>query len=103
MPPDARKGAWRFDTLWKLPTHMVGSTSLTGTDLCDIMDILETAFKRDAVWRTTFPNFMDIGECGNDRPGFGVQPVSQKLVAYNIIRVLNITKIKTLLDYIIII
>jgi hypothetical protein len=26
---------------------------------------------------------MDIGECGNDRPGFGVPPVSQKLVANN--------------------
>jgi hypothetical protein len=26
---------------------------------------------------------MDIGECGNDRPGFGVNSVSQKLRSYN--------------------
>ncbi len=30
---------------------------------------------------------MDRGECGNDRPGFGVHSVTHKLNAYNIIRV----------------
>ncbi len=34
-----------------------------------------------------------VGE-GGDRPGFGVHLVTQKLSAYNIIRVLNIIKIK---------
>ncbi len=32
---------------------------------------------------------MDISECGNDQPGFGVQPVSHKLVAYNYKRLLG--------------
>ena len=32
---------------------------------------------------------MDIGECGNDRPGFGLPPVSQKLVANNYKRLLE--------------
>ena len=55
MPQDARKGAWRFDTLWKLPTHMVSSTPVTDNDRRNVMDQLETAFKRDVVERTTFP------------------------------------------------
>jgi hypothetical protein len=33
---------------------------------------------------------MDRGEYGNDRPGFGVQPVSQKLVANNYTRLLEL-------------
>ncbi len=37
---------------------------------------------------------MVASQCGNDRPGFGLLPVSQKLRAYNIIRVLNILKLK---------
>jgi hypothetical protein len=49
MPPDARKGAWRFYMLWKLPTHMVGSTSFTDTNQSNVMDELETAFKLDVV------------------------------------------------------
>jgi hypothetical protein len=53
MPPDDRKGAWRFDTLWRLPMHMVGSTSFT--DRRNLLDELESAFKRDLVERTTFP------------------------------------------------
>jgi hypothetical protein len=36
---------------------------------------------------------MDIGECGNDRPGFGVQPVSQKLVANNYKRLLELLEL----------
>jgi hypothetical protein len=36
---------------------------------------------------------MDRGECGNDRPEFGVHSVTQKLSAYNVIRVLNIIKL----------
>ena len=55
MPQDARKGAWRFDTLWKLPTHMVGYTSVPDNDGSNVTDELETAFKRDVVERTTFP------------------------------------------------
>ena len=53
MPLDARKGAWRFDTLWKLPMHMVGSASFT--DRSNLLDELESAFKRDVLERTTFP------------------------------------------------
>ncbi len=30
---------------------------------------------------------MDFGQCGNDRPGFGLLAVTQKLRAYNFIRV----------------
>jgi hypothetical protein len=30
---------------------------------------------------------MDTGERGNDRPGFGVHSITQKLSAYNIIRI----------------
>ncbi len=30
---------------------------------------------------------MGAGQCGNDRPGFGVHSITQKLSAYNIIRV----------------
>jgi hypothetical protein len=37
---------------------------------------------------------MVASQCGNDRPGFGLLSVSQKLRAYNIIRVLNILKFK---------
>ncbi len=36
---------------------------------------------------------MDRGECGNDRPGFGVQPVSQKLVANNYKRLLELLEV----------
>jgi hypothetical protein len=54
MPPDAHKGACRFDTLWKLPTHMVGSISFTGTDRSNVKDELETNFMRDVVKRTAF-------------------------------------------------
>ncbi len=54
MSPDACKGAWRFDTLWELPTHKFGSTAFTDTDRSNILDESETAFKRDAVERTTF-------------------------------------------------
>jgi hypothetical protein len=32
---------------------------------------------------------MDIGECGNDRPGFGVHTVSQKLCVNNYKRLLE--------------
>ena len=53
MPPAVRKGAWRFETLWRLPTHMVGFTSLT--DQSNLLDELESAFIRDVVQRTTFP------------------------------------------------
>ncbi len=41
-----------------------------------------------------FTYMMDRGECGNDRPGYGVHSVTQKLSAYNIIIVLNIVKFK---------
>jgi hypothetical protein len=43
MQQDTRKGAWRFDTLWKLPTHMVGSTSVTDNNWpgSKVMDELE--------------------------------------------------------------
>jgi hypothetical protein len=56
MPPDACKGAWRFNTLWKLPMHRVGSSSLTGTDRSNVLDELEAAFKfkRDVVECTKF-------------------------------------------------
>ena len=37
---------------------------------------------------------MDASQCGNDRPGFGVPSITQKLRAINIIRVLNIIKLK---------
>jgi hypothetical protein len=37
---------------------------------------------------------MDASQCGNDRPRFGLPAVTQKLSAYNIIRVLNIIKLK---------
>ncbi len=47
-----RKGAWRFETLWGLPTHMVGFTSLT--DQSNLLDELESAFIRDVVQLTTF-------------------------------------------------
>jgi hypothetical protein len=59
MPPDARKGAWRFDALWRHPTHMVGSISFIGTDRSNVLDELETALKRDVVEVTTFP-FLDL-------------------------------------------
>ncbi len=36
---------------------------------------------------------MGAGQCGNDRPGFGVHSITQKSSAYNIIRVLNIIKL----------
>ncbi len=55
MPSDPSKGAWRFDTLWTLPTHMVGSASFTGTDQSNVLDELESAFKRDVVERSSFP------------------------------------------------
>jgi hypothetical protein len=55
MPQDARKGAWRFDTLWTLPTHMVGYTPVPDNDRSNVMDELETAFKRNVVERPTFP------------------------------------------------
>ncbi len=55
MPQDARKGAWRFHTLRKLPAHMVGSTPVADNDRNNVMDELGTAFKRDVVERTTFP------------------------------------------------
>ena len=51
-------------------------------------------------WFNCIDNFnnefhiMDARQCGNDRPGFGVHSVTQKLRAYNIIRVLNIIKLK---------
>ena len=53
MPPDARKGSWRFDTLWTLSTHMVESVSLT--DQNSLHSELESAFKRDVLERDTFP------------------------------------------------
>ena len=53
--PSARKGAWRFDTLWRLPSDILGSTSFTGTDQSSGLNELESAFKRDVVERTTFP------------------------------------------------
>ena len=53
MPPKDRKGAWRFDTLWTLSTHMVGSVSLT--DQNSLHSELESAFKRDVLERDTFP------------------------------------------------
>jgi hypothetical protein len=37
---------------------------------------------------------MGASQCGNDRPGFVLLSVSQKLRACNIIRVLNIIKLK---------
>jgi hypothetical protein len=37
---------------------------------------------------------MDAGKCANERPRFGRLAVTQKLRAYNIIRVLNIIKLK---------
>ena len=37
---------------------------------------------------------MGARQCWNDRPGFGMHSVTQKLRAYNIIRVLNIIKLK---------
>ncbi len=37
---------------------------------------------------------MGAGQCGNYRPGFGVHSITQKLSAYNIMRVLNIIKLK---------
>ncbi len=37
---------------------------------------------------------MGAGQCGNDRPGFGVHSITQKLSAFSIIRVLNIIKLK---------
>ncbi len=49
---------------------------------------------RDAIWRDARckgDTHMDRGEWGNDRPRFGV---SRKRSAYNIIRVLNIIKLK---------
>ena len=55
MPQDARKGAWRFDTLWNLPTHMIGYTPVPDNDQSNVIDELETAFKHDVVERTTFP------------------------------------------------
>jgi hypothetical protein len=39
-------------------------------------------------------DIMDASQCGNDRPGFGLHSVSQKLSAYNIVRDLNIKKLK---------
>ena len=53
MPPKDRKGAWRFDTLWTLSTHMVGSVSLT--DQKSLLSELESAFKRDVLERDKFP------------------------------------------------
>jgi hypothetical protein len=53
MPPDVRKGAWRFETLWRLPTHIVAFTSLA--DQSNLLDELDSAFIRDVVPRTTFP------------------------------------------------
>ena len=42
---------------------------------------------------------MGASHCGNDRPGFGVHSVTQKLRAYNIIRVLNIIKLNYIILY----
>ncbi len=39
------------------------------------------------------------GQYGNYRPGFGVHSITQKLSAYNIIRVLNIIKLKYIILY----
>ena len=46
-------GSWRFDTLWTLSAHMVGSVSLT--DQNSLHSELESAFKRDVLQRDTFP------------------------------------------------
>ena len=54
MPRDDRKGAWRFDSLWTLPAHIIGSTSFTDQNC--ILSELDSAFKRDVVERPEFPN-----------------------------------------------
>ena len=53
MPPDHRKGAWRFDTLWTLSSHMVASISLA--DRNSLLSELDSAFTRDVMERETFP------------------------------------------------
>ena len=42
IPNDAQRGAWRFDTLWGLSTHMMGSSSFP--DRSCVIDELESAF-----------------------------------------------------------
>ena len=42
---------------------------------------------------------MCASQCGNDQPGFGVHSVTQKLSAYNNIRVLNIIKLNYIILY----
>ena len=56
MPRDDRKGAWRFDTLWTLPAHIVGSTSFTDRNC--LLSEVDSAFKRDVVERQEFPNYI---------------------------------------------
>ena len=56
MPRDNRKGAWSFDTLCTVPTHMFGPTS--STDRIYILSGLDSAFKRDVVERPEFPSYI---------------------------------------------
>jgi hypothetical protein len=56
MPRDNRKGAWSFDKLWTVPTHMFGSTF--STDRTSILSGLDSAFKRDVVERPEFPTYI---------------------------------------------
>jgi hypothetical protein len=37
---------------------------------------------------------MGASQCGNDRPGFGLPSITPGIAGYNIIRVLNIIKLK---------
>jgi hypothetical protein len=42
---------------------------------------------------------MGAGQCGNYQPGFGVHSITQKLSAYNIIRVLNVVNLNYIILY----
>ena len=53
MPRDSRKAAWRFDSLWAFPVHMVGSSSFTNRNC--LLSELDSVLKRDLVERPTFP------------------------------------------------
>ena len=58
MPRDDRKGAWRFETLWTLPTHMVRSSSTYFAHQNFFLGELDSSFKRDVLERPEFPAYI---------------------------------------------
>ncbi len=61
MPIDERKANWRFDALWVLPAHRIGSTDFTNRK--KLLDELDSLDKRDLMERPTLNMYKQINMC----------------------------------------